>query len=215
MEKSNIFYQCPTCAISFENKDKYITHLKNEHMEIKYICDTCPEKFPNRAMYLQHNINFHKHLYCEKCDFDYPPIEKHSCGEKIFNFTCSFGNCRQKVYTRLNFFLRHLQTEHKINDYNSIKYMIEHCSRETIKPYKNSLLKMKRSKKIKKNEDHSSFISKESTSKQINDDNNRKTSSFLLKSSSNLFENQKSICELNNQLENNKMLNEHSIIAQK
>jgi hypothetical protein len=111
--------------------------------------------------------------------------------------------------------LRHLQTEHKINDYNSIKYMIEHCSKETIKPYKNPLVKMKRSKKIKKGEDQSSFISKENTSKVLNEDTHMKRSSFLMKSSSNLFENQRSGSELNNQLENDKLLNEHSIIAQK
>lgn len=136
MIKQEIFYECHSCPSKFDNKEKFIKHLKNQHMETVYTCEECHLKLDTKLDYVDHMTNEHKFSYCSECKIATKPDEVHKCGETIVAFLCDIEGCRDKYYYRLNFFVRHLQVEHRIADFSRIKTLIETKCREIVKPSK-------------------------------------------------------------------------------
>ncbi len=112
-------------------------------------------------------VKSHEYILCKKCKVSYRKEEydKHRCGEAIVAFLCDLGSCRERYYYRLNFFVRHLQIEHKIAEFKTIKYLIENNCKEIIKPSKPST--------------KFSMSSKERSSKSSNKNDNKEYEEFV------------------------------------
>ena len=150
------FYECNKCLRSFDNKEKFIKHLMQNHMQLNFSCEECSQKLTTSALYHSHQIKEHGYFLCSNCKLPYRNKEEHRCGEAITAFLCDLDGCRERYYYRLNFFVRHLQVEHKIAEFNTIKYLIENKCKEVIKPYKEP--KQQQSSNLNANSPYAKYI---------------------------------------------------------
>lgn len=133
------FYECEYCEESFCNKERFIKHIKNEHMTLIYICEDCSVKFENKKDYETHITSIHNFQFCKNCQICYREEEEHECGETAEAYRCDLGSCREKIYFRLNFYVRHLQVEHKIAKIDKVMEIIETNHKNVMKPNREKL----------------------------------------------------------------------------
>ena len=159
-------YKCNMCTVSFVRKERLIRHLKSVHFNIKYHCEECGMKFVEKYKQNYHLVHSHGYAYCSNCKIAYRtmrPLDprssgkeseadsrtdmhesEHTCSNFIQFYKCSMSNCRgKKIYNRLNFFIRHLQLEHNITEFQRIKTIIEQNTFETRKQKKKSRIRAK------------------------------------------------------------------------
>lgn len=145
-------YKCNMCTVSFVRKERLIRHLKSVHFDIKYTCEECDMKFVEKYKHNYHLVHSHGYAYCASCKIAYKiprPMDlrgtlndaqrraeisetEHICAKYAQFFRCFICSCKgKKVYNRLNFFIRHLQLEHKICEFQKIKEIIDQNTFET------------------------------------------------------------------------------------
>lgn len=144
-------YKCNMCTVSFVRKERLIRHLKSVHFDIKYTCEQCDMKFVEKYKHNYHLVHSHGYAYCPNCKIAYKNFKsfelragpgeiprkeesEHICAKYAQFFRCLICSCKgKKVYNRLNFFIRHLQLEHKICEFKKIKEIIDQNTFETRK----------------------------------------------------------------------------------
>ena len=154
-------YKCNMCTVSFVRKERLIRHLKSVHFDLKYECEECNMKFVEKYKHNYHLVHCHGYAYCANCKVAYrtlKPLDKshikeednsdsktncndneHVCHNYINFYKCSLGNCRsKKIYNRLNFYIRHLQLEHDLTEFQDIKDNIDQNTYETRKTKRRS-----------------------------------------------------------------------------
>lgn len=157
-------YKCNMCTVSFVRKERLIRHLKSVHFDIKYTCEECDMKFVEKYKHNYHLVHCHGYAYCSNCKIAYrtfKPIDlrgpqtenegtkgaqenEHICTKYSQFFKCFICSCKgRKVYNRLNFFIRHLQLEHKICEFQKIKDIIDQNTFETRKMKRKSRIRAK------------------------------------------------------------------------
>lgn len=148
----NLHYLCSLCKMPFECKEKFINHLYKAHMNPLYNCDRCERRFANQEELLLHSRLEHGTRICKRCNLSYSPENpsSHVCGQLTDTFVCTLGNCRDKHYYRLNFYIRHLKQEHKISNYGDLKACIEQNCIRVVKPFKTEPKKVRNLKKKKR-----------------------------------------------------------------
>lgn len=147
-------YKCNMCTVSFVRKERLIRHLKSVHFNIKYHCEECGMNFVEKYKQNFHLVHSHGYSYCSTCKVayrTYKPIDQlcnsrdcegeaktenneneHVCSIYIQYYKCFVGNCKgRKTYNRLNFFIRHLQLEHQISEFQRVKDIIDESTFET------------------------------------------------------------------------------------
>lgn len=147
-------YKCNMCTVSFVRKERLIRHLKSVHFNIKYKCEECGMNFVEKYKQNFHLVHSHGYAYCSACKLAYRtfrPMEQfcstrdlegetktetnefeHVCSIYIQFYKCFIGNCKgKKIYNRLNFFIRHLQLEHQIIEFQKVREIIDQSTFET------------------------------------------------------------------------------------
>lgn len=159
-------YKCNLCKVSFVRKERLIRHLKSVHFDLKFECEECNMKFVEKYKHNFHLVHCHGYAYCANCKIAYrtlKPLDKsnikeednsystnnyndneHVCQNFVRFYKCSLGNCKsKKSYNRLNFYIRHLQLEHRLVEFNEIKDNIEQNTYESRKSKRKSRIRAK------------------------------------------------------------------------
>lgn len=139
------------CSVSFVRKERLIRHLKSVHFNLKYHCKECNMKFVEKYKHNYHMVHQHGYSYCAECKVSYPLFKyqrkkskikqenQHQCQNYSQFYRCFRDECQGgKVYNRLNFFIRHLQLEHNIDDFEKVKQDIVRSTFEIKKSKKPS-----------------------------------------------------------------------------
>lgn len=75
---------------------------------MNFTCEECDKKIAGVENYHQHLVKIHQYEYCDECNFSYRENQKHFCGEPSIAYLCSVEDCKERYYSRLNYFVRHL-----------------------------------------------------------------------------------------------------------
>lgn len=131
-------YKCNLCKTCFSRKERLMRHLQSVHFNLKYQCpkEECKKSFVEKFKFRMHMSNAHNYSICKKCKKIFSPrkkgskkskkVPKHDCMVVREIYQCLEPECQQdyQTYSRLNFFLRHLQISHKIKDFETIKQKV-------------------------------------------------------------------------------------------
>ena len=122
-------YKCNICKTCFARKERLMRHLKSVHFNIKYGCKICGMQFVEKFKYRFHMVKSHQYTLCKTCKtpFKSKDDDDHTCIVVNKTYKCMEQSCKEKggtSYTRLNFFLRHLQTIHGISQFEEIKKIV-------------------------------------------------------------------------------------------
>lgn len=130
--QGNIF-RCNICQTCFSRKERLLRHLRSVHFNLKFKCPECDMSFVEKFKYREHVEKTHDYKICPKCKGAFKPnftqnseFPKHACMSTNKLYYCQFEDCQMMgiTYSRLNFFLRHLQVVHEINDFEEMKNRI-------------------------------------------------------------------------------------------
>ena len=132
-------YKCNLCKTCFSRKERLMRHLQSVHFNLKYQCPIaeCGKKFVEKFRFRVHMSRSHNYLVCPKCKKIFTnskkskkktkKIPKHDCMIIRKIFRCKESDCEKdnQTYSRLNFFLRHLQKVHDIMEFEEIKKRVD------------------------------------------------------------------------------------------